>query len=465
MDDRPSLIVIQADTLRQDFLGCYGNKSVHTPHIDAFASESVRFTEAYPEALPTIVVRRALHTGRRTFPFRNYQPVKWQTVILPGWQPLENEDDTLAENLSAAGYHTGLVTDIPHYFGPGMNFQRGFLQWEFVRGQAEDRWQSRAAVTDAQLAPYGDPAALRRQGLRGDVVGYLANNRFVHSDEDTTTARVFRYGMEFLEDNRRLLPVYLFVDCFVPHEPWLARPSYLGLYAKGNYVGQTYASLPYGPLPPEIGCEELQQIQAQYCGLITMFDEWFGRFVTKMKRLGYWDRSLIVLTSDHGTNFGDNAEHVGGKPHYGMFPGLMRLPLLVRFPRGIGAGRTVERFVYNIDITSTLYAYGTPWLQPRVDGQDLTALLVDTDTWRDRTYLTSRYGNSVWYRDQRYWLIADVEGQPRALYDLQQDPGCRCTVHEERPSVVAEAWVKIMADAGGEMPVYQGRHTNALGEL
>ena len=84
MERKPNLIYVISDTLRTDYLGCYGNKFIHTPNLDAFAADSVVFDSAYPESLPTIPVRRALHTGRRAYPFKNYSPVRWDIVYLPG---------------------------------------------------------------------------------------------------------------------------------------------------------------------------------------------------------------------------------------------------------------------------------------------------------------------------------------------------------------------------------------------
>ena len=78
-------------------MGCYGNKTIHTPNMDEFASEGAVFDSAYPESLPTIPVRRTLHTGRRAYPFNHYEPLKWDIVYLPGWQPMDNNEDTLAE--------------------------------------------------------------------------------------------------------------------------------------------------------------------------------------------------------------------------------------------------------------------------------------------------------------------------------------------------------------------------------
>jgi len=60
-----NLVLVILDTFRKDHVGAYGNPWIHTPHLDAIARESVLFTEAYPESLPTLPVRRALHTGQR----------------------------------------------------------------------------------------------------------------------------------------------------------------------------------------------------------------------------------------------------------------------------------------------------------------------------------------------------------------------------------------------------------------
>lgn len=59
-----NVIVVVADTVRPQFLGCYGNEWMQTPCIDQFAQESTRFTRAHPECLPTIPTRRTLHSGR-----------------------------------------------------------------------------------------------------------------------------------------------------------------------------------------------------------------------------------------------------------------------------------------------------------------------------------------------------------------------------------------------------------------
>src|SRR5687767_7594743 len=114
-----NVVLIIADTLRKDHLGCYGNaaaarwftdrggQAIATPNLDRLAAEGTLFERAYPESLATIQVRRALHTGWRTYPFRTWEPLKWDIVYNPGWQPIPVEQETLAETQARAGYVTG----------------------------------------------------------------------------------------------------------------------------------------------------------------------------------------------------------------------------------------------------------------------------------------------------------------------------------------------------------------------
>src|SRR5262249_57913389 len=100
---RWNILVVVADPLRPAFLGPYGNSRVQTPTLDRLAREAALFDRAHPECLPTIPTRRTLHGGRRAFPFRNYQPVPWDNVYLPGWQPLDAGQETVAEALAPPG--------------------------------------------------------------------------------------------------------------------------------------------------------------------------------------------------------------------------------------------------------------------------------------------------------------------------------------------------------------------------
>ena len=120
-----NVIVIVTDSLRPDYMGCYGSTWVKTPHLDAFAKESTLVKYAYSEGLPTMPTRTAWWTGKYTFPFR-------------GWQPLELTDVLLAEYLWDRGFVSAMITDVYHMHKPSYNCGRGFDYVQFIRGQEYD---------------------------------------------------------------------------------------------------------------------------------------------------------------------------------------------------------------------------------------------------------------------------------------------------------------------------------------
>lgn len=473
---QPNVIVVVADTLRTAFLGCYGNDWISTPSIDRFAQQSVRFTRAHPECLPTIPTRRTLHSGRRAFPFNDYRPVPWDNVYLPGWQPMNAEESTIAETLQQAGYHTGFVADVPHYFVPGMNFTRGFRQWEFVRGQAEDRWH---AVADA------DPALLDRYraGAPDRIAAHLVNVRPHRPEEDWPTARTFQRAIDFLRDNhppgrnQDASPFYLYVDSFTPHETWEAPLHYYDLYGSRAQREPICLTAAYGPFADQYD-DRIPSIRANYAGLVTMVDTWFGRLLNTVDQLGLQDNTLVFFFSDHGTNFGDNPDKIMGKPADYMYPGTMDIPLLMRHPAGLGAGQVRDELVYTLDVPATILDAARQSSAGPVEGRSLLPLLEDAGGFNRREYLTCRYGNSVWYRDDRNWFFDSVDwqspppgvsssGRPRPvtrLFDLKSDPDCRVNIAGRSPERVALARERILADAGGRLNYYE-RHdsTDALG--
>ena len=116
-----NVVLIIIDSLRKDHIGAYGNDKIQTPNLDALAEDSLLFSRAYPESIPTICARRAIHTGLRTWPFRDWVPPKGEDIILQGWEPIPNYQTTLAEMMQAAGYGTYFVTDNMHQFKPSYN--------------------------------------------------------------------------------------------------------------------------------------------------------------------------------------------------------------------------------------------------------------------------------------------------------------------------------------------------------
>ncbi|MBI3210911.1 MAG: sulfatase [Candidatus Solibacter usitatus] len=442
-----NILVLVSDTTRKGFLEPYGNKTVKTPSLARLAAESAVFDNARPECLPTIPTRRTLHSGRRVFPFRNYQPVPWDNVTMPGWQPMSPSEDTVAEALSRAGYHTGFYADVPHYTVPGMNFTRGFQQWDYIRGNAEDRYRS--------AAPY-DKKRLSERYASGRAPAHVANLGGFEPDEmDFATPRTFSAAMKFLDENRtNPQPFYLYVDTFHPHETWEAPRKYYDLYRDPAYKGKTYLTLPYNTLAampvPE---DAIQNARAHYSGLITMVDTWIGRLLAKLKETGKDENTLILYVSDHGTNFADNPERVMGKPSGAMYPGTMDVPLMVRHPHRKGAGKRFREFVYTLDIPATVCAAAGAAPREGVDGKNLLALM-DGGGFAPRDYQTCRYAGSVFCTDGKSWFFSNIHWENMRLFDLESSNPFAKNVASQAGERVALAKKRILEDAGGALPVY-----------
>ena len=93
-----NVIVVMADSLQYNYLGCYGNKWIKTPNYDKFALQSTLFENCYAEANPTVPCRRSMLTGCYTLPF-------------VGWSPLRPEDTSVADVLWGTGVQTALIYD------------------------------------------------------------------------------------------------------------------------------------------------------------------------------------------------------------------------------------------------------------------------------------------------------------------------------------------------------------------
>jgi arylsulfatase A-like enzyme len=272
-DQDMNVVVVIIDTLRKDHVGAYGNTWIKTPNLDALAKESLRFTRAYPESIPTICARRAIHTGLRTWPFRNWHVYKGISVVRYGWQPIPEEQTTLAEILQQKGYETLFVTDNQHQFQASMNFQRGFDAFDFIRGQTADNYKPIWTSPREKRR-----AVLKRPAGVGGMRQYFANTAGRSSEGDWFAPQVFARASEFLEAaSEGDRPFFLVVDSYDTHEPWDPPAEYVSLYDEG-YDGRE----PYWPAEGSsryLTERQLKRVRALYAAEVTMVDRWLGTFL------------------------------------------------------------------------------------------------------------------------------------------------------------------------------------------
>jgi arylsulfatase A-like enzyme len=445
---RMNVILVVLDSLRKDHIGAYGNTNIKTPNLDAFVKDSLRFERAYPESLPTIPARRSIHTGIRTWPFRNWVPQKGETFFPAGWQRIPEDQTTLSEILLPEGYDTTLITDTQHQFKASMNFQRGFNIFDFIRGQERDRYRSILNVSPEEVSRVTVEG--NTEGMHAKVRQYLANTAFRKTEDDWFAPQVFTRAGNFLELGNEAQPFFLLVDSFDPHEPWDPPQKYIDLYHDGwdgpepvvpNYMSDDY--LKEG---------ELDRMKALYSAEVTMVDHWFGNFMEKADSLGILDNTMILLLADHGVALGEHG--LTGKPAWGLYPELLDVPFLIRHPEGKAAGKASDYFASIHDVAPTIL--GSLGIQSEVemDGTDLSVIL-DGEDPEPREHFTVGYDDYFWTRDERYVLVGKNDGSGARLHDLTKDPEQNDNIAAENMDVVQKMFNDyVLADAGGPLPRY-----------
>ena len=257
-----NVIWVVSDTLRRDHIGAYGNQTIHTPSLDAFADTSIRFDRHYIAGFPTMPTRADHLTGRWTMSFMQ-------------WEPFAKDVVTLPQILSAKGIQTTGVVDTPFFIQGEMNYDRGFRTFHEINGQLLN--------------------------LRGDV-DFTMERRY---DNDYFAPRTFSKAMEWLEYHYKE-NFFLYIDTWDPHEPWDPPKYYVERYWP-DYDGDI-PTPPYGywQETPGITEEGLRKAHAAYCGEVTMVDTWFGYLMRKVENLGLLENTAIIFTSDHGYYFGEH---------------------------------------------------------------------------------------------------------------------------------------------------------------
>ena len=444
-EPRPNIILVILDSLRKDHVGAYGNERIMTPTLDALSRESLLFTRAYPESLPTICARRAIHTGIRTWPFKD-RPLKQARAPVYGWLPIPWEQATLAEILEAEGYQTALVTDTYHQFRPHMGFHRGFEVYHWIRGQENDNYRDPSTISEQEMR--------QRYIIHGEgdkARQYLANVQGRQSEEDWFAPRVFLRAIELLKGASHRQPFFLVVDNYDPHEPWDPPEKYTHLYDPDGYTGKEPLNDKYGKDDYLTG-RQLSRMRNLYAAEVTMADRWLGNFLDKMDELNLFENTLLVVLSDHGHALGEHG--YTGKPHYALWPELTDIAFLLRHPEGRGAGQTSDFYASTHDVAPTVLGFlGTAPPSP-MEGQDLSVFFEGGEP-EERTHFSLGYNEFAWTRDDDYVMFARNDGAEARLYDLTADPSMHRNLAREYPDIVNRMTEEyLLKDAGGWIPRY-----------
>jgi arylsulfatase A-like enzyme len=439
-----NVVVVVMDSLRTDHV--YGPRA-RTPSFDKVAQEGLLFTRAFPEGMPTIPARRAIMSGRRTFPFRGWHPYR-DLPAQPGWEPVDSDGKMWTEVLRERGWTTGYITDNPHMLlGVHKRFRGKFDRVELVDGQVPPRRKPRRAVSAAELDGVM-PRSLRGSRAAPRMAAYLAMNPRDRSEEDYLAAKVFRDGMGWIEWARTRQPFALVIDSFDAHEPWDAPTRLRDLYGRAS---QSLEPIQPFPTPAakyrSLGLTQnlLRRMRQLYAAEVSLVDTWLGRFLDRLANLGLAENTLVVLISDHGVLLGEYGWV--GKRYSEIHTELSQVPFVIRHPAGKAKGRRSGYWGSTHDIGPTVLSVLGSDVPGQMNGADLSPLLDGRQPARKRTYGTASYNDHVAARDGRWLLISDNQGQDKRLYSLRSEGA---DVAARNPAQVRRLWGYVERDAGGK---------------
>jgi len=395
-----NVILISIDTLRPDHLGIYGYHRNTSPHIDALAGEGLLFENHIATGPSTLIshasILTSLYPSAHRAEFSTYAPLNPAVLTLP-------------EVLKMYQYQTAAFTgsgQMNHIYG----LDQGFDTYN-DRGGKFTRTLNRSL------------AWLRAHGQR---------------------------------------PFFLFIHSYVTHHPYTPPAPYHRMFYPeypgklGSRIGISLLQrINQGQL--EVSDEDRRHIVAMYDGEIAYMDNRMGWFFQQLKKMGLWDRTLIVFTSDHGEEF--NEHGMMGWHSHTLYDELLKTPLILRFPSGSPAGRRIADQTRGVDLFPTLLDLMEIEIPDGLQGVSLTPLMVRPDTSLELTAFSEResYGRpykmekSLRYGDYKFILSTPdrrpAGGMERFFQNLHISP--------LDSSVRAREFYHLAADPGESRNLFQ----------
>lgn len=386
-----NLLFVLLDDLGWSDLAPYGNAFIDTPNLTRFASESVRFTNAYAACPVCSPTRASILTGQ--YPARLHltdwipgrEPWPWSKLRRPEFnQYLPLEYKTLAEVLRPAGYRSAAIGKW-HLGGAGhLPTDRGF---------------------DLNI---GGSAA----GHPPTYFGPLELPNLQLAPGEFLTERLTSEGIRFMEAHRSR-PFFLYQAHFTVHLPLAARKQLIAKYERRN----------------------TGDVNPVYCAMVESADDSMGQLLRALDRLGLAERTIVVFFSDNGgvrmqnrqlRPITNNHPLRAGKGH--LYEGGIREPLMIRWPQVTPPGAVIDDPVSSVDFFVTL-SNAAGISAPLTDGIDLQPVLRGAKAaerplfWHYPHYSDQGGRPSGAVRLGDWKLIEFYEDGRLELFHLRDDPG------------------------------------------
>ncbi len=462
---RPNVLLLMADQMRHDAMGCAGHPVVKTPHLDTLAAGGVRFTQAVTPTPICMAARYSLLTGRRAA-----ETGVTANAVLPGMAAMPLWP-TLMTVLAEAGYQTHGIGKF-HFHRRPFGFERQELMEECIDCLTDDDYllHLQAAGVPARY-PQGLRDLLYYQPQTSGVPEAYSQNRWVADRSEAFLREHARY--------RPGRPFFLWSSWIAPHPPFAPVEPWDTMYDPADMPPPVYADRPLATLPApawahrgrldgaHLDPARMARIKALYYGQVSHVDDAVGRVLRALDELGLADDTVVVFCSDHGEMLGDHGLSQKNTP----YEASVRVPMLLRWPGHTKPGRVAEDLVSLTDVMPTLvegldlpYPAGLPPLPgagASLVGREGGGLAEP----REHVAIDFGHGAGRWVglrsagRKYVYW----ASGGRQEAYDLAADPDERVNLAEAGDP---PPWVERWRDAALQWERERGlgeRSTNAGG--
>lgn len=419
--DHPNMILFGIDSLRADHLSGYGYERLTSPYLDRFAQQGALFENTYSAHIPTTSAYASMLTGMDVF--------STQVVALRHKGPLRPQVKTLAEILGEQGYHTVCIGF------SGNPSSRGFH--EYLDYTAWGSW------AEGRLP--------KAQNLNEQALPVL--ERLVAGDK----------------------PFFLFLRHMDPHAPYLPPAPYERMFYHGDECDPSNRSMepvfafkPFRDflaswLPP--GTSDKDYVIAQYDGAIAYMDAAIQSIFTALESHGIFDETIVAVNGDHGETLYD---HECWFDHHGIYDNVLHVPLLLRYPKKVPAGKRVAGYNQHKDLVPTLLDLAEINAGIDFDGRSLLPMIEGkVASHESEMYITEcTWMRKHGWRTPQWKLILALEPDfhfkpPLELYNLIEDPDENHNLAEDLPDVVMaltsrlNAWLrKREAETGLPNPIH-----------
>ncbi|KAM7357768.1 iduronate 2-sulfatase isoform 2-T3 [Cochliomyia hominivorax] len=348
-----NVVVVVFDDLRPS-IGAYGDKLAQTPNIDAFMNGSYYFTRAYSQQALCAPSRNSFLTSRRPDTLHLYDFYSY-------WRSFSGNFTTLPQYFKSQGYFTYAAGKIFHPGVSSNNSDDYPLSWSEKPFRPKTEKFMNSPVCPNKLGILRKnlicPIRLQTQPYKTlpDIESVAEAIRFVQTRRKSRKPYFFALGFHKPHINFRFprqflqqFPLHTFFnytsDTYKPHDmPNVAWNPYTDVRSRDDFKHMNI-SFPYGPI------SELQsaQIRQAYYASVAYVDDLFGKFISHIDL----DRTIVVVTSDHGWSLGEHAEWA----KYSNFEVALRVPLIIRSPEFPLGGRATRLNVISelVDLFPTL---------------------------------------------------------------------------------------------------------------